>query len=109
MAPDAASRRCLLDQIESLVVAPSGAAQLSDLEHTLADGYAHALALEAERLRLEKRLGTAAASLASDASHERVDEVSRLARRLRSAEQSLDELRRALGTLRARAAELRAA
>jgi len=43
-------------QIEELLVAD--APTLARLEETLTDGYAEALALETERLRLERRLGS---------------------------------------------------
>src|SRR5438445_505774 len=50
----------LLDDIRALVAAPvTGERQrfLDDLERTLTDGYAHALALESQRLQLERRRG----------------------------------------------------
>ena len=47
-------------QIEALLVAPASGADaptLAYLEEKLTEGYAEALALEAERLRIERRLG----------------------------------------------------
>ena len=47
-------------EIEALLVAPESGADaptLAYLEATLTEGYAEALALEAERLRIERRLG----------------------------------------------------
>ena len=47
-------------QIEALLVAPANGADaptLAYLEEKLTEGYAEALALEAERLRIDRRLG----------------------------------------------------
>lgn len=47
-------------QIEALLVAPANgtdAPTLAYLEEKLTEGYAEALALEAERLRIDRRLG----------------------------------------------------
>jgi hypothetical protein len=55
-----------VEPIEDLLNAPaSGAAAptLARLEEALTDGYAHALALEAERLRLERRISEVAHEL----------------------------------------------
>jgi hypothetical protein len=52
----------LLEQIDELLTASpsSEPATLARLERTLTDGYAHALSLEAERLRLERRMSEVA-------------------------------------------------
>lgn len=50
----------LQDEIAELLRLPedgAGAPTLSTLEQRLTDGYAQALSLEAERLRIERRLG----------------------------------------------------
>ncbi len=50
----------MLQHIEQLLIAPASGATaptLASLEDTLTEGYAKALALEAERWRLERRLG----------------------------------------------------
>jgi hypothetical protein len=50
----------LQEEIAELLTAPedgAGAPTLATLERRLTDGYAEALALEAERLRIERRLG----------------------------------------------------
>ena len=44
----------LLDRISALLGDSTG--DLDTIEHTLTDGYARALALEAERWRLERRV-----------------------------------------------------
>ena len=77
------------------------------LEHALTSGYAHALALEAERWRLEQRLGEAAKQLGSD--HVGPDEVAALAERISSAESDLTRLRGLLAALRERVRAARAA
>ena len=59
MNPDLAS---VLDEVQALLDAPPGRrrAALTRVEHTLTSGYAHALGLEAERLRLARRVFVAA-------------------------------------------------
>ena len=57
-----------LEQIDELLAAPSTAeeyepAALAQLERTLTDGYAHALSLEAEQIRLERRMSELAGEL----------------------------------------------
>src|SRR5690349_19229576 len=86
----------------------AGAATLAAIEHTLTAGYAEALALEAERWRLERRVAEAAALLGGgDGS--RTDELAGLGRRLSSTERDLTSLRELLERLRDRAAAVRAA
>jgi len=56
----------LLEQIDELLTAsssPDEPATLARLERTLTDGYAHALSLEAEQLRLERRMTELAGEL----------------------------------------------
>jgi hypothetical protein len=94
-------------RIEALLSAPtSGAAAptLARMESTLTDGYAEALALEAERWRIERRLGEVAGTAHEPAV---ADELSSLARRLRHAEVELGKLRAVLGRLQARARAVR--
>ena len=57
------------DDIRSLLEAPptgEDAPSLDHLEHTLTDGYAGALALEAERWRIERRIADVAARLGEE-------------------------------------------
>jgi hypothetical protein len=96
-------------EIEALLRAPTSGADapsLEDMEHALTDGYAHALALEAERSRLQRRLGEAAHDLDEAGGTE---EVSSLAKRLRSADDELSKLRAVLRSLRGRTRTVRAA
>jgi hypothetical protein len=83
----------VLKRIEDLLDAPtSGAAapSLASLEHTLTEGYAEALALEAERLRA-------------------TDELVTLATRVTRADVELGKLRAMLDRLQARTRALRRA
>ena len=99
----------LFEEIAALVAEPAAAGRsdlLARMEDTLTAGYARALALEAERLRLERRINTVAAEL-SDGSN-RNDELAELSRRASEADGALSSLRKLLDTLRLRARELRA-
>ena len=98
-------------EIRILLDAPAhgaGAPPLARLEDTLTAGYAHALALEAERWRLERRIAEVAAEL-DDESSLRGSELRKLSRSLKSANTDLTKLRALLGSLRDRANEVRAA
>ncbi len=97
------NRLAMEQQIEDLLRAE--APTLARVEDTLTEGYAQALALEAERWRLERRLGEVAREGGRDAS----DEVRSLGTRLTRTDSELMELRRLLGTLHERARTLRAA
>jgi hypothetical protein len=96
--------RTLLDAPAHGVAAPP----LSRIEDTLTAGYAHALALEAERWRLERRLAQVASDLESEHGTLRDSELRKLSRSLRSANADLTQLRGLLGSLRERAAAVRA-
>jgi hypothetical protein len=112
VGPTFQSRSALLADIRSLIDAPVDGQDgpfLADLERTLTDGYAHALALEAECLRLERQMSEAAVRIADGVPDENAAELSAMALRLRNADTDLGELRVALNSLRARASQLRAA
>jgi hypothetical protein len=100
------------DQIRTLLDAPptgADAPSLDALEHTLTDGYASALALEAERRRLERQITEVAARLGDEVTDEDASELARLGQRLSSADEDLGRLRALLVSLRGRADEVRAA
>jgi hypothetical protein len=102
----------LLDQITELIDQPlprDRQPHLERVERLLTDGYAHALSLEAERWRVERRIGQVAADLSSGDVVRKTEELSALTRRLTSANVDLSELRDLLATLRAHAAGVRAA
>jgi hypothetical protein len=100
----------LFEEITELLAAPSTgneAPGLAHVEDTLTAGYARALALEAERWRIERRLGEVAAKLRDDRSELKTDEIATLAERLSHADGELTRLRALLATLRTRASDLR--
>src|SRR5437868_7710408 len=93
----------LLDEITKLLAAPRAGAQappLADVEDTLTSGYARALALEAERWRLERRLAETASKLAGPRRELRVDELAGIADRLSATGDELSRLRGLLASLR---------
>jgi hypothetical protein len=92
-------------QIEELL--SDDAPTLARMEDTLTEGYARALALEAERWRLERRIGEVAREGRTDIG----EELKSLGTRLTHADSELTKLRNLLGSLheRARAARLTAA
>ena len=93
----------MVQQIEQLL--SDDAPSLASLEHTLTEGYARALALEAERLRIEKRV----VEVVKDAGAEQAAELKQLGTRLTSADGEIEKLRASLGRLADRARKLRAA
>lgn len=91
----------LFEKIDALLAEPgSGEPALAQIEHTLTEGYAHALALEAQRLRLERRIGEVAAKLVDGNREQRTDELASLAQRVTTADIDLSLLRGRLTTLR---------
>ena len=102
----------MLERIEQLLNAPVSGAEaptLARMEATLTEGYANALALEAERWRLERRLGEVARAVEGPDVSSFADELSALAKRLTHAEGELSELRSLLGTLHERTRSVRVA
>jgi hypothetical protein len=91
----------MLQQIEELLSAE--APPLARIEETLTEGYARALALEAERWRLERRIGEVAREGRGDVG----EEIRSLGNRLTNADGKLTELRTLLTTLHARARDVR--
>jgi len=70
------------------------------LEDTLTAGYAVALTLEAERLRIERRIAEVAGKLGNAESELRAQELAGLSERLSKADDELARLRTALVTLK---------
>jgi ABC-type phosphate transport system auxiliary subunit len=100
------------DDIHSLLEAPptgEDAPSLDHLEHTLTDGYARALALEAERWRIERRIAKVATRLGDEVTDEDAAELARLGQSLSTTDNDLNRLRTLLVALRTRADEVRAA
>src|SRR2546430_17314357 len=100
------------DEIRSLLDAPAAgedASGIDAIEHTLTAGYAKALALEAERWRLERRIAEAAAKLGGEGSELQHAELATLGQRLSAANGDLARLRGLLSSLRTRADAIRSA
>jgi hypothetical protein len=105
-------RANMFEEISQLLAAPQSGAEapgLARVEDTLTAGYARALALEAERWRIERRIGEVASKLRDDRSDLGTNEIADLAARLSDADGELARLRGLLSTLRARASDLRVA
>ena len=99
------------DEIRSLLDAPpdgEDAPTIDAIEHTLTAGYARALALEAERWRLERRIAQVAAELGGKSQDDEHSELTQLGQRLSLADGDLSNLRGLLSSLRSRADEVRA-
>jgi len=99
----------LREEIAELLSTPEdgvGAPSLDAIEATLTDGFAEALALEAERSRIERRLGEVARNAGDEAG---VREFARLSERLETADGELAGLRSLLRNLQARRRVARAA
>ena len=96
-------------QLLGLPEAGAGAPSLDRIEDTLTAGYAQALALEAERWRIERRLGEVARGVDGGRNGDLAAELRGLAARLTSADGELIRLRTLLGSLRDRARTLRSA
>ena len=100
----------LQDQIADLLSLPEdgeGAPSLDAIESTLTEGYAAALELEAERWRLERRLGEVARDVDEVSAHGAAAELAQLSERLETADGELTRLRSLLQTLQARRRSLR--
>src|SRR3954454_5195864 len=100
------------DDIRSLLESPQtgeDAPSLDNIEHTLTAGYAQALALEAERWRIERRIADVATRLGDEVTDEDATELARLGQSLSTTDTDLNRLRTLLVALRTRADEVRAA
>jgi predicted nucleic acid-binding Zn-ribbon protein len=100
----------VIDDIREILTAASPAPSKPFLERvdtTLTDGYAHALQLEAERWRIERRIAEVVAALPEGVDQAREPELAALAERLTSANENIAALRALLRSLRQRRTELR--
>lgn len=92
----------LQDEIAKLLRMPedgAGAPTLDAIESTLTDGYAEALALEAERSRIERRLGEVARDAGEVSPQSVATELAELSGRLDTADGELVRLRSLLHKL----------
>ena len=92
----------LFEQIDALLAepAPREPDELARLERTLTDGYAHALSLEAEQLRLQRRMTELAGELHDGNQEQKAEELVQVSRRLSDARSELESLRATLIQLR---------
>ncbi|HVV59135.1 MAG TPA: hypothetical protein VHC45_12305 [Gaiellaceae bacterium] len=100
------------DVMASISAAVSAAGDdVDEIERRLTDGYAHALVLEAERSRLERKLLAAAQELvrSGNTAKAKTEELSALASSLDGTVGELARLRGALAELRRHASTVRAA
>ena len=92
----------LRDEIADLLRMPedgAGAPSLDAIESTLTDGYAEALGLEAERSRIERRLGEVARDAGEVSAHSVAAELAQLSERLDAADEDIARLRSLLRSL----------
>jgi hypothetical protein len=99
----------LLERIDLLLGVPAAeggdsADVRAHIETTLTDGYARALALEAEHWRLQREIAAIAAEIAEAREEPRTRELAALVRRLKASEEELGTLRDTLRALRGRLA-----
>jgi hypothetical protein len=94
-----------MTEIRSLLDVPADAEQPARavVEDTLTSGYAYALALEGERLRLERRLRTLLRANEGPSERSRLEEIAELTTLLADADRELVGVRVLLSTLRAQA------
>ena len=92
----------VLERIDALL---GSAPHVLELERTLTDGYATALALEGERIRIERKIEGVTAAI--DVDPEGAKELSALAERRASLDRDLSHLRARLELLKQRAREMR--
>jgi hypothetical protein len=100
----------LLNRIDALLDAPrngDGPATLDRVERTLTDGYARALELELDSIRIERRIAEVAA--VDGDPRAKADELAVLSRRLSATGDDLEQLRAILEPLLLHARALRSA
>jgi hypothetical protein len=107
LAALAAARSCLdnrwpvadvLTEIRTLL--GSSTRDLGRIEHTLTDGYAQALALDAERLRLEKRMASVTQGIQRGDTAKKARELAEISARLDGNAGAAKKLRALLADLR---------
>jgi hypothetical protein len=102
LPPRTSDNRFVAADMDALIEQLAEHGDREELEEVLTRGYAQALSLEAERMRLDRRITALAASLASESASPPVKELSELARLRAHADGELTQLREALLLLRAR-------
>jgi chromosome segregation ATPase len=99
----------LLDRIDAILAERASESDVDSIERTLTDGYAQALELEAERWRVERKIGEVARLLSGGNAADHTAELSALSQRLTRADRELGRLRASLTELRRHADSVRAA
>ena len=100
----------VIDDILELLATPRPAASkpfLERIDATLTDGYAHALQLEAERRRIERRISEVVEGMGDTTAHRYEPELVELSEKLMTANANIASLRTLLTSLRERRSELR--
>jgi hypothetical protein len=92
----------LCDELSGLIRAPHAGddASRAHVERTLTDGYASAMSLEGERLRLERRIGEVASQVSVRDRGAKTEELEKLSVQLKRASDDLRHLRGLLVELR---------
>ena len=105
-SPAAIDFGALCDELDALITAPPARdeATRAQFERTLTDGYARAHSLEAEQLRIERRIGKIAAEMSARDRDLKADELAELSLQLSRASVDLRHLRKLLAAARSRAA-----
>jgi hypothetical protein len=101
----------ILDRVNALLEDGRDAVDretLLQIERTLTDGYARALALEGERLRIDREIAEVTSAINEGNSNRRAQELALLARRRARVDGDLNHLRSRLELLRVRARQARA-
>jgi hypothetical protein len=96
--------RTLCNALEAQIAAPAARdrASRAQLERTLTDGYASAMSLEADRLKLERRIAEVAAEVSVENRGSKTEELADLSTRLTATSGDLERLRELLVVLRRR-------
>lgn len=94
----------LCGELDALIEAPPARDQAARarVERTLTDGYASAMKIEAERLRLERRIGEVAAQVSVENRGAKTEELADLSLKLSEASSDLERLRNLLARARRR-------
>jgi hypothetical protein len=94
----------LCDELGLLIDAPPACDDeaRAHVERTLTDGYAHAMSLEARRLKLERQIGAVASEVSIAQRGARTEELQELSTHLARTTDDLQQLRRLLAALRRR-------
>jgi len=103
-SPAATDFSTLCGELDALVEGPPAhdEADRARLERTLTDGYARAHALEAEQLRIERRIGKLASEMSERDRERKADELAELSLKLSRATVDLRHLRKLLAAARRR-------